>query len=343
MLSKKSNIEFGGCLHFETMLSDKSNGQYYEHFENNKVDLDCGRSAIQYILSNIEFNNLWLPVYNCPLVADRIKTVFRINIKFYNINEEFFPLIEPKNIERDDVILWVNYFGVMPLHLINKIAQIKNKYNVNIIIDNIPAYFSEPLMDVFNIYSCRKFIGVPNGAHIISNKLCKKELQSYDTAKNYLYLLKAKESGSSYAYQDYLSCEKNFSISKTAYGMPKLTDSILRSVDYDKIKNIRKTNFLYLHKYLKNINLLNNVDFNSDTPSVYPLLIVNKNLRKQLLSNNVFVSMFWKHVLSNPLANSFEKVLAEYLIPLPIDQRYSICDMEILVNIIKSQLNCFKN
>ena len=343
MLFKKSNIEFGGCLHFETMLSDKSNGQYYEHFKNNKVDSDCGRSAIQYILSNIEFNNLWLPVYNCPLVADRIKTVFSINIKFYNINEEFFPLIDPRNIERNDVILWVNYFGVMPLHLINKIAQIKNKYNVNIIIDNIPAYFSEPIMDVFNIYSCRKFIGVPNGAHIITDKLCRKELQSFDTAEKYLYLLKAKESGSSHAYQDYLSCEKNFSISKTVYGMPKLTESILRSVDYDKIKIVRKTNFLYLHKYLKNINLLKNVDFNSDTPSVYPLLIVDKNLRKQLLSNNVFVSMFWKHVLSNPLSNSFEKVLAEYLIPLPIDQRYNIGDMEILVNIIKSQLNCLKN
>lgn len=340
MLSKKSFIEFGGCLHFETMLSDKYNAQYYERFEDNKVDLDCGRSAIQYILSNIEFNNLWLPLYNCPLVADRIKTVFRINIKFYNINEEFFPLIEPKNIESDDVILWVNYFGVMPLNLINKIAQIKDKYNVNIIIDNIPAYFSEPLMDVFNIYSCRKFIGVPNGAHIISKKICRNELQSYDTAEKYLYLLKAKESGSSQAYQDYLSCEKNFSISKTVYGMPKLTESILRSVDYEKIKNIRKTNFLYLHKYFKNINLLKNVDFNSDTPSVYPLLLVNKNLRKQLISNNVFVSMFWKHVLSNPFANSFEKMLAEYLIPLPIDQRYNIGDMEILVRIIKSQLNC---
>ena len=40
-------------------------------------------------------------------------------------------------------------------------------------------------------------------------------------------------------------------------------------------------------------------------------------------------------MLTNELANKFEKDLAEYLIPLPIDQRYDEQDMQYIANMVK--------
>ena len=41
--------------------------------------------------------------------------------------------------------------------------------------------------------------------------------------------------------------------------------------------------------------------------------------------------MKW-HILSSDLANDFKKDLAEYLIPLSIDQRYDAEDMEFIAS-----------
>lgn len=113
--------------------------------------------------------------------------------------------------------------------------------------------------------------------------------------------------------------------------MPKLTKRILESVDYEKIIIKRKENFLALHEILKNSNRMD-INISTNTPSVYPYLTTSKQLRDKLIDNKIYISRFWKHVLTNELANDFEKDLAEYLIPLPIDQRYERSDMNYIAS-----------
>lgn len=93
-------------------------------------------------------------------------------------------------------------------------------------------------------------------------------------------------------------------------------------------------NFRVLHNILGITNRLK-LDDATMTPSVYPYLSSSKSLREKLLENKIYVSRFWKHVLTNELANKFEKDLAEYLIPLPIDQRYDEQDMQYIANMVK--------
>ena len=321
-------MEYGGCLHFEI---NKKNSGYYAEYESSMIDVDCGRSALQYILENYRFQRIWLPIYNCPTVEKRIKEISDIEICWYNINNLFLPDLEIEHLKSGDVLLWVNYFGMMPDSVIDSVVDLQNYCDVRIIVDNIPAYFSKPRLKAFNMYSCRKFIGVPDGGHVIGNSVIKTELPLYSTADNYYYLLKAIETGSNSAYGDYQESEKRFLKSRTAFGMPKLTKRILESVDYEKIIIKRKENFLALHEILKNSNRMD-INISTNTPSVYPYLTTSKQLRDKLIDNKIYISRFWKHVLTNELANDFEKDLAEYLIPLPIDQRYERSDMNYIAS-----------
>lgn len=320
--------EYGGCLNIEIGSLGRD---YYYSYKENRVDVDSGRSGLQYIIENYGYKRIWLPVYNCPLVEKRIREVSTIEIVWYNIDSRFKPIVDIKALQEGDILLWVNYCGIMNKNLIDEIVKLQEMSPVRIIIDNIPAYFSEPRMDVLNLYSCRKFIGVPDGGHVIGNNIIRKKLPTYSTAENYTYLLKAIETGSNSVYSDYLESEKRFLGSGTAYGMPKLTRRFLESVDYDIIIKKRKENFLTLHELLKNSNGLN-IDISTNTPSVYPYLTTKKQLRDMLIDNKIYISRFWKHVLINERSNDFEKNLAEYLIPLPIDQRYGKSDMNYIAN-----------
>lgn len=329
---RQEKSEFGGCLHFERSL--KGTVGYYDKYKDHCVDVDSGRSALQYIVENFNFKRIWLPVYNCPLVGQRISEVSDIEICWYNLREDFYPDVDKYGLHNRDCLLWVNYCGVMPQETIEAVVDLQTTTDVKVIIDNIPAYFSKPRMGAINIYSCRKFIGVPDGGHIIGNAIKPTELPTYSTAENYTYLLKAIESGSNSAYEGYNESEKRFRESKMAYGMPVLTKTILGSIDYEQIIKKRKENFRVLHEALGQKNRLS-FDANTDTPSVYPYLCSDVDLRARLLENKIYISRFWKHVLTNELANNFEKDLTEYLIPLPIDQRYEREDMEYLIKKVR--------
>lgn len=332
-LENKNNT-MGGCLYFEGCnLSGKA---YYEEYD--RVDVDCGRSAIQYILETEKKKRIWLPVFNCPLVEKRILKAFpSIQIKYYNIDADFIPVLSESI--KDDLFLWVNYYGLMPDYIIDKICGSRYGGGV-IIVDNIQGYFTKPREGVYNIYSCRKFVGVPDGAHIIKSNIIKKDLPVYSTADNYYFLLKAYEEGSGLSYSAYQKSEERFTDEKTVYGMPRLTSQLLKTVSYDAIIKRRKGNFMILHQLLKACNQINlnlDITYQSSVPCVYPLLIREHGIsvRKELVEQGIYVSTLWKHIISDHKANEFEKKLAENVIPLPIDQRYEEEDMKKLTSIVQ--------
>ena len=81
--------EYGGCLNFE--FQTKNINDYWDKYRNNKIDVDSGRSALQYIIENYNTNRIWLPVYNCPLVGKRIEKISKIDIIWYNIDSLLLP------------------------------------------------------------------------------------------------------------------------------------------------------------------------------------------------------------------------------------------------------------
>lgn len=60
-------------------------------------------------------------------------------------------------------------------------------------------------------------------------------------------------------------------------------------------------------------------------------LFIRKNIKQELILNGIFVAQYWPEVLENIELYSIEKEMVEYIIPLPIDQRYGMKEMEYIV------------
>ena len=54
-----------------------------------------------------------------------------------------------------------------------------------------------------------------------------------------------------------------------------------------------------------------------------------------MIENKVFVATYWPNVLEWTDEDSVEYEMAEKLVPLPIDQRYSAADMHYILSVLQ--------
>lgn len=319
MMEKKMK-EYGGYLPLE--LTSKK--EYY-HGED-VLPLNCGRSAIYYALRDANPSKVYIPHYNCQSVIEAVKRS-GVKFEFYFLNEDFEPI--DIQLKKNEYILWVNYFGIFSNEKANKII----KQYKNVIIDNTQAFYSKPNQEAYNIYSCRKFFGVSDGAYLIKKNLKIKNLEQATSYQTSMQLIKSIDLGTNEGYQEYLYAEDH--IFNEAKRMSKFTQKILSSIEYESIKTIRNRNFLNIHEKLKKINQLSDkITITLQTPMIYPLLVKDKYLRKKLIENNIYVPQWWQYLIEQLEKNTFESYLSSYLFPLPIDQRYNEEDMNTIAGFI---------
>ena len=318
---------------FIELQFDKNNEFY--NLESGIARLNSGRAAIFHALRVLGCQTIWLPYYQCDTVRNFLRQK-DITVKYYFIDENFNP-VNLKPI-KDEAVLFVNYYGVMSA---NRMQSLAEKYS-NVIIDNSQAFFCTPLKNCLNVYSCRKFIGVPDGSYVIgknADKYVDEYIQGYSSDTS-LFLLQRLEYGCE--GKSYLSRTKNElridseDISK----MSALTHAILDGTDYDFIRFKRRGNFKFVSETLNSINCLNaekyyDVDC---VPMVYPLVIENDSLLDKLLSIKHFQGHWWDYLLKELPENSFEYWLSRYIIPITIDQRYGRDELGKLTQYILSNI-----
>ena len=113
------------------------------------------------------------------------------------------------------------------------------------------------------------------------------------------------------------------------------TQSILSQIDYNSVIEKRREMYQFISIALKDKNHLHLPSLDSFVcPMIYPFMTSDSLLRERLIKNKVFVACYWPNVLDWVSKNSIEYHLASQLIPLPIDQRYSIEDMQRIIDII---------
>ena len=70
---------------------------------------------------------------------------------------------------------------------------------------------------------------------------------------------------------------------------------------------------------------------------MYPLLLENGvEVRKKLLQKKIYIPTLWPDVLEWCGEDETEYQMAKNILPLPIDQRYGVEDMEYLQEMIKN-------
>ena len=134
----------------------------------------------------------------------------------------------------------------------------------------------------------------------------------------------------------------------TGYDCPDILNvALMRPVfspaDFVQMKGrgTRKANFKYIHSLLSAYNkkeLFQN--FSDDcVPMVYPFVYENKELLEHLKENKIYTGRWWTSVLNRVEPTSLEASLSQFMLPIPIDQRYGKEEIDLIVKLIVNKIN----
>lgn len=336
VMSQSENVisEMGGYFGLE--LPD-----YGEPFSD-AMKFQSARSALRFILEKSDIEKLYLPSLICDSIVNAVRDA-GIEMKFYNINKEFLPDVDSRDIDFQCTFLLVNYFGLRTEALNNYVFE---KAKLNFIIDNSQALMSEPGKEFATIYSPRKFMGLPDGGHLYSSSekinSCYLDLIQDDSSlKRIQHLLKRLSHGPRAGYQEFLLAEA--SLSETfPKKMSALTSRIMRSVDLGKVSTIRRNNFDILNQTFAPLNILSWSMGDADVPLCYPLLLGQSviSIREDLAEKGIFCPTYWPEAVGRCQPGSTEEQLINNMLNLPCDQRYSEAGMN---HMIEAVLKAIKN
>lgn len=324
-LNRMRNDAIGGYFGLEIR-----NGREY-HPE--ALRLNTGRHALEYILKAKGYKKIYLPHYTCDVLFEPVRRL-GVEIEFYSIDENFTPIFDFSVIGNRDVFLYTNYFGICSKQTERVVLESKN-----IIIDNAQSFFSKAAEGVDTFYSARKFFGVPDGSYLYTEKDMVYKLEFEDSTERFEHLIKRIENGAEAGYNAFRMNDNSFKYSSIKK-MSKISRSILEGIDYEFVKERRRKNFIYLQQHLNRHNELETELGVDEVPLAYPFLTDKTGLRELLIENKVFVPVYWPHISQQTPIHSIENRYSQYIIPLPIDQRY---DIEVMSSVTDLVLNFLKD
>lgn len=309
--------EIGGYIELDTCR--------HAMLHEDAILLNCGRNALAYLLEAKGIKKLYLPYFLCDSVANVCKK-YGVEVVFYHIGENWLP--KDLIIDGDAWLYIVNFYGQITREDLARLAEVHN----NVIIDNAQAYFDAPLANVDTLYTCRKFFGVSDGAILYTNSKLERSLEIDESFNRIHYILGRYERTASEFYEEAAQNNDIFD-NEPIKEMSRLTKNLLRSIDYEYVKQVRTNNFAYLHEKLREVNKLNIRLI--EGAFMYPLLIDDgMKIRKQLQQMKIYIPTLWPNVLEECKPDTLEYKFAAEILPIPVDQRYGFKDMEHLVNVI---------
>lgn len=301
-----------------------------EEYHPSLIKLNTTRNALEYILKVKQYTKIYIPYFTCNVM---LEPILRMNIpySFYSINSQLDPILDFE-IGETECLLYTNYFGLKNI-MVNQLC----KTIKNIVIDNAQAFFITPLPGIDTIYSCRKFFGVADGAYLALNTNKRLSLPTDVSANRIMHLIESIDVGKEQAFSIYKENEKRLENQAIKY-MSAITQKILSGIDYQSCINSRNDNFNFLHENLTELNELTLETPIAKGPLVYPFLIQNADVKRRLVADKIFTPTYWPNVFDWTTPKMFENYLTKYLVPLPIDHRYTLSDMKVITKSLKKAL-----
>ena len=302
--------EIGGYIELETY--------HLPMLHEDAIALNCGRNCLAYLFKSRGIKKLKVPYFICNSifnVCDR-EGVQKV---YYHIDSSFRP-VSDLTLESDEWLYLVNLYGQL---CNDEIKEYVEKYD-RVIVDQANDYFIEPLPGVDTFYTCRKWFGVADGAFLYTDKPLAEEFPQSESYDRMEFLLGRYERTANEFYAGYNANNKYF-IDQPIKQMSKLTRNLLHGIDYQYVEKRRRENFRYLRERFGSINQLKL----KDGLFMYPLMVKNgEALRKNLQAEKIYIPTLWPTVFEVAEKKGIEYQMAENILPLPIDQRYGIDDME---------------
>ncbi len=315
--------EYGGYIEFE----------YYQgrEYHEDALRLNSGRHCLEYWLLARGAKKLYLPRFLCSSVADTCRKV-GVAVEYYSIDTHFRPIFQ-STLGEEEWLYVVNFYG----QLSDEDLLVLKQTHKHILVDNAQAFFHKPFEGVDTLYTCRKFFGVADGGYLYTDARLSQNPEQDCSYDRMGFLFGRMEKGAGEFYSQYTTNNRRLS-EEPVKQMSKTTQNILKSLDYDRIAAQRTANFAYLHQQLQAVNKLTLTV--PEGAFMYPLYVEKgAELRKILQQKKIFVPTLWPDVLNLCPPTAPEYDMAENILPLPVDQRYSRQDMQSIVKELKACLD----
>lgn len=296
-----------------------------------------GRSALQAIVGELKgCHTVAMPSWCCDSMIKPFVDA-GISVCFYPVYYE--QGVKQKPVFDCDILFVMDYFGYK-----NKLnATIK--YNGVIIRDVTHSVFSTAYSDAdYYFGSLRKWCGVWTGGYVWTKDQHKiREVESED--QEYIRLrekamkLKEKYMNGQEKNKSYLQLysEAESILEKTGIASAAQRDVLIaHKLDVDYIKSKRRVNAGILQDAFREWLIFPDLD-DSDCPMFVPIIVPHNKrdeLRKYLIQHSIYCPVHWPISTLHRLTTE-EKWLYDNELSLVCDQRYSIEDMNRLVETIK--------
>ena len=297
-----------------------------EHYHQDAIKLNTARNCFEYILRVNQYKHVYIPYYTCEVMLEPIIKL-GITYTYYHIDHLLEP-VENYTLNPQDAFLYTNYFGLKQ----DCAERLAEQYGEQLIIDNAQAFFEKPIKGIDTIYSARKFFGVADGAYLYTRNIIDTDFKFDVSYHRMQHLLLRSDLGAEAGYAEFVKNE-NLLVGNPISLMSVLTEKLLCSIDYNKIKDVRCENYDFLDFSLKKTNNISLLRTSDSIPMVYPYLTNNINLRRILIDEHIYVAKYWPNVIDNN-NYSYESFIANNLMPFPCSQSYNKKDLERIVNII---------
>ncbi|MGS0892686.1 hypothetical protein ACVBGC_09080 [Burkholderia stagnalis] len=273
------------------------------------------RAAFLKLLLDRRPTAVWIPRYLCDSMLDSLRaagTAYRR----YAIDRDFgCPDIE---LGDGEWLLYVNYFGICDHHVDAVLARHPRE---RVVIDNAQALFCAPRDCLANLYSPRKFVGVPDGGYLVSNHaLASPDEIDRASLQRATHLLKRLDAGAEAGFSDYRAAEASLD-RQPPRRMSPLTQRLLAAIDYASVRDARRKNFAYLHERLGRRNRLPVALGADSVPLSYPFAGETATTRAALIAQRIYAPCYWPEVASSDAEPDFGTQLARDALFLPCDQR----------------------
>lgn len=364
MLHYKKPREIGSEFAFSLeILKSKDSIEFNKYLnlkENKYILFNSGRSALKFYLKEIYHKKhkrgiFLLPSYLCGSIIQPFNEL-KIPFHFYKINKNLE--IDHQFLKRlitDSVggILFIHYFGFPQDKIILKFLDSLKSFGIDIIEDITHSILNtEP--GVYGDYifsSLRKIFPIPDGGFLKSNQgtLQNFELkQGYDATwgnrlVGFLYkdkYLKGKLSDKNKFLALFKNAEDILDTREIEIlSITRFSKLLLNKFNPTRIAKQRRQNFNFLLKQLRKSNqvalLYKNLD-EKICPLGFPILTDERDsLKAKLIENNIFPPIHWElpgNIDKEEFSESWE--LSNQILTIPCDQRYTLADMQYVVDVI---------
>jgi hypothetical protein len=298
-------------------------------FHDSALALANGRVCFKVLLERVNPTKVYLPFYACDSLLLPLQER-QIPYEFYAINAAFDPIV-PLLKEDSELLVYINYFGLksQTAHRLSKL------FGEHLVVDNCQAFFEEAYGASWAFNSARKFFGVPDGGFLYAPSYLEDSyVPNTHIVTEHLWLrLFGKQE------EAFLNHQLNEASQTMAVrGISKMSKKILHTVDFSAVARARKRHYRQLDRTFRSINQMPSVVLElipSAVPFCYPLLLKKVIPRSVFDDHKIFIPTYWKELLTRDTEGyAFEKMITEYLLPLPIDHRLNEQDMTRMIEFV---------